>query len=114
MRGDNYQCVKCGSKENLEIHHKIPYSNFLLPRNANKLENLVTLCKKCHQSEHKVEVKVSEEFLKLLKREKERYGLKLNSKTAKKRIIKNLKSTYPELDEKELERLATFLLESLY
>ncbi len=55
-----------------------------------------------------------EEFLKLLKREKERYGLKLNSKTAKKRIIKNLKSTYPELDEKELERLATFLLESLY
>jgi len=84
LERDNYQCVKCGSKENLEIHHKIPYSNFLLPRNANKLENLVTLCKKCHQSEHKVEVKVSEEFLKLLKREKERYGLKLKSKTAKK------------------------------
>jgi 5-methylcytosine-specific restriction endonuclease McrA len=38
-------CEKCGSTENLEIHHK--------SYNSNKLDNLLLLCESCHRKEHK-------------------------------------------------------------
>jgi len=38
---DNYCCTECGSTEKLEVHH-------LKPTGGNRLENLQTLCKKCH------------------------------------------------------------------
>ena len=42
---DNYCCVKCGSKKNLEIHHIIPHAR----GRSNRLENLQLLCQRCNQ-----------------------------------------------------------------
>lgn len=38
------KCEKCGSEENIVIHHKNGYSN--------DIEDLEILCKKCHSAEH--------------------------------------------------------------
>ena len=42
---DNYCCVKCGSKKNLEIHHIVP----LAKGGSNRLENLQLLCRVCNR-----------------------------------------------------------------
>ena len=39
---DNYSCVMCNSKNKLEVHH-IDYN-----KKNNEENNLITLCKKCH------------------------------------------------------------------
>jgi len=49
---DSYQCVICGSTENLEVHH----INGI--KKDNHLENLVTLCRKCHHKIEKLEKRV--------------------------------------------------------
>lgn len=45
---DNYECVFCGSTEKLDVHHIVPFRNFLDYNEANQLENLITLCHSCH------------------------------------------------------------------
>lgn len=43
---DNYICQNCGIRETkLDVHHKIPF--YLTQDNSS--ENLITLCKSCHQ-----------------------------------------------------------------
>lgn len=54
---DGHECVKCGSGEDLNVHHKVPLRNFDRdkPRwheRANALENLITLCRACHSEVH--------------------------------------------------------------
>ena len=39
---DNYCCTVCGSTEELEVHH-------VKPTGGNRLDNLQTLCQKCHE-----------------------------------------------------------------
>lgn len=48
---DNNSCVMCGSKENLQIHHINPvaHSN---QKEKDNIENLATLCRKCHYLAH--------------------------------------------------------------
>lgn len=48
---DGYQCVKCGSKCNLEVHH----TKYYMDKYAWEYPNstLVTLCRKCHEEVHK-------------------------------------------------------------
>ena len=41
-------CERCGSKDELEVHHIIP----LKLGGSNELSNLRTLCMPCHGSEH--------------------------------------------------------------
>lgn len=48
LERDNYTCQLCGSKQNLEVHHIIPFNDFKSYEKANELNNLVTLCKSCH------------------------------------------------------------------
>ena len=43
FKRDGNQCVLCGSKEDLCIHHKI-YKNVM--------ENLITICRSCHTKLH--------------------------------------------------------------
>lgn len=43
-RRDKYTCQKCGSKENLQVHHIIPYRE----TKDNSFVNLITLCATCH------------------------------------------------------------------
>jgi hypothetical protein len=42
---DNWACVQCGSKNELEAHHVEAVKDGGLP----EIENLVTLCKTCHR-----------------------------------------------------------------
>jgi len=49
---DSYRCQMCGAPEQgrqHDVHHKIPFRQFAGYRLANRLENLVTLCRACHQ-----------------------------------------------------------------
>jgi DEAD/DEAH box helicase domain-containing protein len=49
---DGFACQGCGAPERErqhDVHHKIPFRQFAGYRQANRLENLVTLCRTCHQ-----------------------------------------------------------------
>ena len=56
-RRDQYKCQVCGAPETdrqHDVHHKIPFRTFVRdrspdPSQANRLENLTTLCRTCHQ-----------------------------------------------------------------
>jgi DEAD/DEAH box helicase domain-containing protein len=55
---DGYLCQVCGLPENgkqHEVHHKQPFRQFTSAHEANRLNNLVTLCPACHR---KVEANV--------------------------------------------------------
>lgn len=47
---DNYQCVKCKSKNKIHVHHIFSYSNYVHLR--NEPSNLVVLCRACHNRLH--------------------------------------------------------------
>lgn len=49
LKRDAYRCYLCGSnKEQLNVHHQIPFSKCDNYKEANSLDNLITLCQKCH------------------------------------------------------------------
>jgi 5-methylcytosine-specific restriction endonuclease McrA len=48
LERDGWRCQKCGSPENLQIHHQIKRSQ----QGSDLLSNLVTLCAYCHMAEH--------------------------------------------------------------
>ncbi len=48
LKRDDWRCQKCGSLENLQIHHKTKRSQ----QGNDALANLVTLCAACHMGEH--------------------------------------------------------------
>ncbi len=43
-----YKCSKCGSCNNIEVHHKIPLSK----GGTNNIKNLIPLCHDCHEKIH--------------------------------------------------------------
>ena len=51
-RRDFFTCQSCGKVEptmqEFHVHHRIPFKQFSSPQEANRLENLVTLCPICH------------------------------------------------------------------
>ncbi|HEY5903141.1 MAG TPA: Zn-binding domain-containing protein, partial [Anaerolineales bacterium] len=55
---DNYTCQVCGTREDgrqHDVHHKTPFRAFVSRAEANRMENLTTLCPSCH---HKAEQNV--------------------------------------------------------
>lgn len=56
---DKYTCQVCGAvedpssplraKRQHEVHHKVPFRAFTIREEANRLENLTTLCASCHK-----------------------------------------------------------------
>ena len=50
LKRDNFLCHLCGKTDDLQVHHKVPYSYDA----NNSLSNLVTLCKSCHFNIHKL------------------------------------------------------------
>jgi DEAD/DEAH box helicase domain-containing protein len=49
---DDYRCQVCGARETgraHDVHHKIPFRQFPSYEQANRLENLATLCPSCHR-----------------------------------------------------------------
>jgi DEAD/DEAH box helicase domain-containing protein len=58
LQRDRYACQACGVVEGerpLHVHHKTPLRSFTSLEQANRLDNLVTLCPSCH---HKAELSV--------------------------------------------------------
>lgn len=54
LERDNYECVVCkrGEKElgqKPDVHHIKPVEEFEKPKDANYLDNLVTVCRKHHK-----------------------------------------------------------------
>ena len=45
LKRDNYECQRCKNKSRLEVHH--------IKKGIQTAQNLITLCFKCHRSEHK-------------------------------------------------------------
>jgi len=59
---DDHTCQQCGVTRQqwgycLDVHHIINYNWFYDPHWANKLYNLITLCRSCHADAHKQEAK---------------------------------------------------------
>jgi 5-methylcytosine-specific restriction endonuclease McrA len=48
LERDGWRCLKCGSLENLQVHHRVKRSQL----GNDTLDNLVTLCAYCHMAEH--------------------------------------------------------------
>ena len=49
---DGYKCQACGTPESTrqhDVHHKVPFRAFTSREEANRLENLTTLCPSCHK-----------------------------------------------------------------
>lgn len=57
LKRANYQCEKCKSAKNLEVHH-ITYKRlgYELP------EDLIVLCKDCHENVHSEDLKQNDDF----------------------------------------------------
>lgn len=58
---DNYTCQDCGAVSQnhgyeMDVHHIVDYDLFEEPKEANLLENLVTLCRVCHMRRHGYEM----------------------------------------------------------
>ena len=49
LRRDGWQCQICGSKQNLQVHHKQLRSQ----RGSDDDLNLITLCAGCHERLHR-------------------------------------------------------------
>lgn len=48
LRRDGHKCRHCGEADRLQVHHVRPYRLFADYRDANQLDNLLTLCLSCH------------------------------------------------------------------
>jgi hypothetical protein len=50
LKRDNYKCAHCGSKENIQAHHIIEWSE--LEETRTDVDNGITLCVDCHAERH--------------------------------------------------------------
>jgi 5-methylcytosine-specific restriction endonuclease McrA len=48
LERDGWRCQKCGSLEDLQVHHQ----KYRSRQGGDSLANLVTLCAYCHMEEH--------------------------------------------------------------
>ncbi len=48
LERDGWRCQRCGSLENLQVHHMAKRSH----QGNDRPDNLVTLCAYCHMAEH--------------------------------------------------------------
>lgn len=58
LERDNHRCQRCGAGQSdigkePSVHHKTPFREFDSYEEANKLDNLVSLCQSCHSTVEK-------------------------------------------------------------
>ena len=67
LEKDNWTCQNCGSKSNIHVHHLDGKSTDKVREDANnKLENLITLCHKCHLTVYHASTTKSKKSLSLI------------------------------------------------
>jgi 5-methylcytosine-specific restriction endonuclease McrA len=49
MKRDGWECQICGSRQDLQVHHKQPRSQ----QGSDEDLNLITLCAGCHEGLHR-------------------------------------------------------------
>jgi 5-methylcytosine-specific restriction endonuclease McrA len=49
LRRDGWQCQICGSRQNLQVHHKLLRSQ----QGSDDELNLIALCAQCHEALHR-------------------------------------------------------------
>ena len=52
LERDNFKCTKCGSTNNLNVHHIRYIPNLMAWEYPD--ESLITLCQHCHEREHNI------------------------------------------------------------
>src|SRR3990167_3170650 len=52
LKRDRFRCRDCRSVDTLVVHHKRPFSEFLIRGMSHALGNLMTLCASCHLARH--------------------------------------------------------------
>jgi ribosomal protein S27AE len=50
LKRDGFKCVSCGSRSSLDVHHIVSVKN----GGKDEPDNLVTFCKECHITMHKI------------------------------------------------------------
>jgi hypothetical protein len=48
IRRDGGRCASCKTGGDLDVHHRVPFREFTDIEMANRIENLVALCRPCH------------------------------------------------------------------
>ena len=87
LNRDNYKCKCCGLKKGtLEVHHIIYKSK----GGSDDLDNLITLCRKCHKDLHSDKLEYFESKLSGKRKGNLKYATQMNS------IRKQLLKYYPE------------------
>ncbi|MDD5338205.1 MAG: HNH endonuclease [Dehalococcoidales bacterium] len=68
LRRAEYKCEQCGAKDKLEVHHKIklPDPNHRHNHPLNRQDNLVVLCRTCHENTHRGEKKIPVQQLRMV------------------------------------------------
>lgn len=75
LERDNWECQKCGAKggnygnKSLHVHHIIPKSK----GGDDEVDNLISLCKDCHESQHGHHIPTNNKFVNLSKTNDNRY-----------------------------------------
>lgn len=66
FRRDKYRCVRCGTRDDISLHHLthvgVPRSQWMLdnPKADRDPKNLITICESCHNDEHKEDEELNE------------------------------------------------------
>jgi 5-methylcytosine-specific restriction endonuclease McrA len=68
FKRDNEICLICGNKAK-DVHHIIPFREFENDKEADKITNLISLCKRCHRKTFGKEFRFVEQFRDILKEE---------------------------------------------
>ena len=57
LKRDGYSCQYCGNKDDVHVHHIVPYRI----SKDNSLNNLISLCRSCHTTEDMAFLKIQKE-----------------------------------------------------
>ena len=58
LERDGNKCIRCSSTKKIEVHHKIPWAEG--QEDPHRLDNLETLCGRCHRLDHVTEERVQQ------------------------------------------------------
>lgn len=109
LKRDKNQCVKCGSKNRLHVHHK----KYIYGRNPWEYDNffLEVLCANCHEKEHEKHISSFIISKKQSKIELSKNKPKNNKSKNKRYVYKNLSFENDPATQREMNDFKLMLLD---